>query len=78
MTEASKMNPFKKRLNDDFEYHAYQVLSVSGDRVREVLSERGHDIDADFEAAYEFAGAAFMCQKMRHILCSLELVYYET
>ena len=78
MTEASKMNPFKKRLYDEFEEHAYKVLGVSGDRVREVLGERGHDIDANFEAAYEFAGAAFMRQKMSHILCSLELVYYET
>ena len=78
MTEASKMNRFKKRLYDEFEDHAYKVLGVSGDRVREVLGERGHDIDADFEAAYEFAVAAFMRQKMSHILCSLELVYYET
>ena len=60
------------------EEHAYQVLGVSGDSVREVLVERGHDIDADFEATYEFTGAAFMRQKMSHILCSLELVYYET
>ena len=78
MTEASKMNRFKKRLYDEFEDHAYKVLGVSGDRVREVLGERGHDIDAEFEAAYEFAGAAFMRQKMSHILCSLELVYHET
>ena len=78
MNETSKMDPFKKRLYDEFEDHAYKVLGVSGDRVREVLGERGHDIDADFEAAYEFAGAAFMRQKMSHILCSLELVYYET
>ena len=78
MSNARKMNRFKKRLYDEFEEHAYKVLGVSGDRVREVLGERGHDIDADFEAAYEFAGAAFMRQKMSHILCSLELVYYET
>ena len=77
MTEASEMDPFKKRIYDEFEDHAYKVLGVSGDRVREVLGERGHDIDADFEAAYKFAGAAFMRQKMSHILCSLELVYYE-
>ena len=78
MSKARKMNRFKKRLYDEFEDHAYKVLGVSGDRVREVLGERGHDIDAEFEAAYEFAGAAFMRQKMSHILCSLELVYYET
>ena len=78
MTEAGEMDPFKKRLFDEFEDHAYKILGITGDRVREVLGERGHDIDADFEAAYEFAGAAFMRQKMSHILCSLELVYYET
>ena len=78
MSKTLKMNRFKKRLYDEFEDHAYKVLGVSGDRVREVLGERGHDIDADFEAAYEFAGAAFMRQKMSHTLCSLELVYYET
>ena len=43
-----------------------------------MLGERGHDIDADFEAAYGFAGVAFIRQKMSHILCSLELVYHET
>ena len=78
MTEANKIDLFKKRLYDEFEDHACKVLGVCGDKVREVLGERGHDIDADFEAAYEFAGAAFMRQKMSHILCSLELVYYET
>ena len=78
MIEANRMDLFKKRLYDEFEDHACKVLGVCGDKVREVLGERGHDIDADFEAAYEFAGAAFMRQKMSHILCSLELVYYET
>ena len=78
MTEASKMNPFKKRLYDEFEDHAFKILGVSGDRVWEVLGERGHDIDADFEAAFEFAGVVFMRQKMSHILCALELVYHET
>ena len=48
MSNARKMNRFKKRLYDEFEDHAYKVLGVSGDRVREVLGERGHDIDADF------------------------------
>ena len=32
---------------------------------------------ADFVAAYEFAGTGFMRQKMSHILCFLELVYYQ-
>ena len=78
MTEACKINRFKKRFYDEFEHRAYKVLGVSGDRVRGVLSERGHDIDPDFEAAYDFAGAAFMRQKMSHILFSLELFYYKT
>ncbi|MDC0649880.1 hypothetical protein OAQ37_05160 [Alphaproteobacteria bacterium] len=78
MNETSKMDPFKKRLYDEFEDHAYKVLGVSGDRVREVLGERGHDLNADFEAAYAFAGAAFMRQEMSYVLCSLEQVYYET
>ena len=42
MNETSKMDPFKKRLYDEFEDHAYKILGVSGDRVREVLGERGH------------------------------------
>ena len=53
-------------------------MGVSGDRVREVLGERGQNLDAEFEAAYEFAEAAFMRQKMSHVLCVLELVYHET
>ena len=78
MTEASKMDPFKKRLYDEFEANCQHVLGVSSDRVREVLGERGHDIDADFEAAYEFAGAAFMRQSMSWRLCALEQVHHET
>ena len=53
-------------------------MGISGDRVREVLDERGHDLDAEFEAADEFAGATFMRQKMSHVLFALELVYHET
>ena len=78
MNETSKMDPFKKRLYAEFEDHCYKVLGVSGDRVREVLGDRGHDLNADFEAAYAFAGAAFMRQEMSYVLCSLEQVYYET
>ena len=48
MTEASRVDPFKKRLYDEFEDHAYKVLGVSVDRFREVLGEQGNDIDADF------------------------------
>ena len=78
MNETSKMDPFKKRLYAEFEDHCYKVLGVSGDRIREVLGDRGHDLNADFEAAYAFAGAAFMRQEMSYVLCSLEQVYYET
>ena len=78
MIEASKMDPFKKRVYDEFEGNCQHVLGVSSDKVREVLLERGHDIFEEFEAAYEFAGAAFMRQSMSWRLCALELVYYET
>ena len=78
MTEASKMDPFKKCLYDEFEAHCQNVLSVSSDRVREVLLNRGHDIFEEFEAAYEFAGASFMRQSMSWRLCALEQVYHET
>ena len=78
MTEASKMNPFKKRFYDEFEANCQHVLGVSGDRVREVLLNRGHDIFEEFEAAYEFAGASFMRQSMSWRLCALEQVYHET
>ena len=78
MTEVSEMDPFKKRVYDEFEAHCQHVLSVSSGRVREVLLERGHDIFEEFEAAYEFAGAAFMRQSMSWRLCALEQVYHET
>ena len=35
-----------------------------------VLLERGHDIFQEFEAAYEFAGAAFMRQSMSWRVCA--------
>ena len=78
MNETSRMNPFKKRLYDEFEANCQHVLGVTSDRVREVLLERGHDIFEEFEVAYEFAGAAFMRQSMSWRLCALEQVYYET
>ena len=58
MTKASEISPFRKRLYDKFEDHAHKVLGVSGDSVRGSSGEHGHDVDADFEAAYEFARAA--------------------
>ena len=78
MTEASKMDPFKNRVYAEFEANCHYVLGIGGDRVREVLLERGHDIFEEFEAAYEFAGAAFMRQSMSWRLCALELIYYKT
>ena len=78
MIEVSEMGPFKKRVYDEFEANCQHVLGVSGDRVREVLLERGHDIFDEFEAAYEFAGTAFMRQSMSWRLCALEQVYHET
>ena len=78
MTEVSEMDPFKKRIYDEFEANCQHVLGVSSDRFREVLLERGHYIFQEFEAAYEFAGAAFMRQSMKWRLCALEQVYHET
>ena len=60
MTEASQMDPFKKRVYDEFEANCHHVLGVSSDRVKEVLLECGYDIFQEFEVTYEFAGAAFM------------------
>ena len=78
MTEASKMDPFNKRVYDECEANCHHVLGVSSDRVREVLLERGHDIFEEFEAAFEFAGVAFMRQSKSWRLCALEQVYHET
>ena len=75
---TNEMTLFKKRVYDEFEAYCQHVLGVSGDRVREVLLERGHDIYEKFEAAYEFDGAAFMRQSMSWRLCALQQVYHET
>ena len=71
------MNQFKEKLYEEFEANSYKLMGVSGNRVREVLAEHGEDIDADFEAAWDFGGAAFMRQCMSLTLCRLEQVYHE-
>ena len=78
MIEVSEMDQFKKRFYDEFEGNCQHVPGVSDDMSREVLLERGQDIFEGFEAAYEFAGAAFMRQSMSWRLCALEQVYHET
>ena len=72
------MNQFKTKLYEEFEDNAFKLMGVSGDRVREVLGNRGEDIDADFEAAWSFGGAPFMRQTMSMVLATLELVYHES
>jgi len=72
------MNQFKVKLYEEFEDNAFKLMGVSGDRVREVLGNRGEDIDADFEAAWRFGGAPFMRQTMSMVLATLELVYHES
>ena len=72
------MNQFKAKLYEEFEDNAFKLMGVSGDRVREVLGNRGEDIDADFEAAWSFGGAPFMRQTMSMVLATLELVYHES
>ena len=41
----SVMNQFKEKLYEEFEDNSYKLLGVPSDRVREVLAERGEDID---------------------------------
>jgi hypothetical protein len=72
------MNQFKEKLYAEFEANAYKLMGVPGNRVREVLAERGEDIDAKFEAAWDFGGATFMRQTMSMTLAILELVYHES
>jgi len=72
------MDKFKRKLYKEFEDNALTVLGVSGDRVREVLAERGQDVDTEFEEAWNFGGAAFMRQSMCMVLVILERVYHET
>jgi hypothetical protein len=71
-------NPFKQKLYDEFEQNSFKVLGVPGDRVREVLGARGENINADFEAAWEYGGASYMRVSMSMVLATLELVYYQT
>ena len=71
-------NIFKQKLYDEFERNSLKLLGVPGDRVREVLGKRGENIDADFEAAWDYGGASFMRISMSMVLATLESVYYET
>ena len=73
----SAMNQFKEKLYEEFEANSHKLLGVPGNRVREVLSDKGEDIDAEFEAAWDFGGAAFMRQCMSLTLCRLEQIYHE-
>ena len=73
----SVMNQFKEKLYEEFEANSYKLMGVPGNRVREVLAKYGEDIDAEFEAAWNFGGAAFMRQCMSLILCRLEQIYHE-
>ena len=74
----SIMNQFKEKLYKEFEDHSFKLMGVPGNRVREVLAKRGEDIDARFEAAWDFGGAPFMRQTMSMALAILELVYHES
>ena len=76
--ENSQLNKFKTKLYDEFEDNCFKVLGVPSSRVREVFSQHNDDIDAEFEAAWKFGGAAFMRQTMSMKLVTLEMVYYET
>ena len=52
------MGPFKEKLYEELEANSYKLLGVPGNRVREVLSDKGEDIDAEFEAAWDFGGGS--------------------
>ena len=71
------MNQFKEKLYEEFEANSCKLMGVPGNRVREVLAKYGEDIDAEFEAAWDFGGAAFMRQCMSLTLCRLEQIYHE-
>ena len=71
------MDPFKEKLCEEFDANSYKLLGVPGDWVREVLSDKGEDIDAEFEANWDFGWAAFMRQCMSLTLCRLEQIFYE-
>ena len=72
-----ELNLFKQKLYDEFEQNSYKVLGVPTDRIREVLGEHGEDIDADFDAAWDFGGANFMRLTMSFKLAALETLYHE-
>ena len=70
-------NTFKQKLYDEFEQNSFKVLGVPTDRIREVLSQHGEDIDAEFEAAWNFGGVSFMRLSMNFKLAALESLYHE-
>ena len=72
------MNPFKRNLYAEFESNCFKLLGVPSSRVREVFADRDTDINAKFEAAWDFGGAPFMRQEMSMTIAILELVYHET
>jgi len=51
------MNPFQQKLYDEFEDNCFKLLGVGSDRVREVLGEKGQDIDKLFTEAWDYGGA---------------------
>ena len=70
-------NIFKQKLYYEFEQNSFRVLGVPTNRIREVLSQHGEDIDAEFEAAWDFGGASFMRLAMNFKLAALESLYHE-
>ena len=73
-----KLDLFKRNLYAEFESNCFKLLSVPSSRVREVFADRDNDINAKFEAAWEFGGAPVMRQEMSMTIAILELVYHET
>ena len=75
---VSKLDIFKRKLYAEFESNSVKLLGVPSSRVREVFADRDEDINAKFEAAWDFGGAPFMRQEMSMTLAILELIYHES
>ena len=71
------MNKFKAKLYNEYEANCNSIFGVSGERVREVLSERGNDLFELYEEAWSYGGARFMRLTMAYTILTLEVIYHQ-
>ena len=64
----SVMNQFKEKLYEEFEATPISLWASPVTGCEKFLAKYGEDIDAEFEAAWDFGGAAFMRQTMSMVL----------